>query len=162
MRTYEKLRHAGMAHYNDWNFCSVIATATACNISFGKAKHKLENKGREHRKGCWHFYDVIQDRGFALEEVDGYYNTFVRKLGERLPKGTYIVLTSRHVACMVDGVMNDWSEDRSNRVRRIHRVVMTEDSQKLKGKQERVRKGYYSEATMRDRYQKRIRKYLEG
>lgn len=130
---YEELAKIGHKHYNDTNFCSVIAVATICRISFGKARMKLSEMGRQHRRGSitpW-INSVIQKRGYNLEFMQSDYavwkNEFeghhVKTMPKKLPKGDYLIYVRGHVLAMVDGKINDWSEDRALRVKSVYKVT---------------------------------------
>lgn len=111
MQDYKTLRDVG-TKYNDTNFCGVIALATALDISFKRAKRKLEKLGRVHRQGTYdyqlnrvirnHGYDIraLIDRGMTANQAQKTYT-----------KGTYIVWfhgSIDHIACLKDGQYNDW------------------------------------------------------
>ena len=85
MRDYKELAKIGRTYYRDTNFCSVIAVSTICNISFGKARVKLEKAGRAHKKGVYAFqyHAVIKSRGFNLELVIGFEGTQIKTIGNR-------------------------------------------------------------------------------
>lgn len=125
MRKYKDLDLVAKKYYKDSNFCSVVAVATVCNMSFGKARIKMEKAGRPHRKGAyqWHYHEVIKRRGFKLEPVYGFEGHHAKTMGKKLSSGTYLVSVRGHVLAIVDGVINDWSASRSHRVREVYRVT---------------------------------------
>ena len=62
MQTYEQLNKQAIKK-RDYNHCTVIATATVCEMSYNRAYKKLERVGRMHRRGTWMFYEVIRRQG---------------------------------------------------------------------------------------------------
>lgn len=124
-RSYESLAKVGQKYYNDTNFCTVIAVATVCQMSFGKARAKMEKAGRKHRKGTFPsvYHGVIKARGYEMESIGGYLGDHVRTMGKKLGKGTYLVQVRGHVLAIVDGKINDWSEDRALRVRTVYKIT---------------------------------------
>ncbi len=125
MREYKDLEWVAKKYYKDYNFCTVVAVATVCNMSFGKARIKMEKAGRPHRYGAyqWQYHEVIQRRGFKLEPVYGFEGHHVKTMGKKLGSGTYLINVRGHVLAIVDGVINDWSASRSHRVREVYRVT---------------------------------------
>lgn len=128
MQTYEELKKIGQKYYNDNNFCTVIAVATVCKMSFGRARIKMQEAGRKHQNGAYahQYHQVIKNRGFRLEEVAGFRGCHVKTMGQKLGKGTYLVQVNRHVLAIVDGVINDWSAERSLRVKTVYQVIKNE------------------------------------
>jgi len=124
-RSYESLAEVGRKHYKDTNFCTVVAVATVCEMSFGKARIKMEKAGRPHRYGAyqWQYHEVIQRRGYKIEPVYGYEGHHVKTMGKKLGQGKWLVNVRGHVLAVVDGKINDWSEDRSLRVREVFKVT---------------------------------------
>ena len=120
MQDYKDLHEIGKK-FNDHNFCGVIALATAIDISFKRAKRKLEKLGRLHRRGTmdWTLHRAIRNHGYKVTKVN---ESGIGKLWGRGPitanqaqkqynKGTYLVTfcgSINHVACLKDGRYNDW------------------------------------------------------
>lgn len=127
-RKFEQLWHTAQKYYNDTNCCTVIAVATVLNQSYGKARFKMQKAGREHRKGtiAFLYHEVIRRSGYNLDWVDGYKGHHVKTMGSKLSQGTYLVQVRGHVLAMVDGVINDWSKDRSLRVITVYKVTKNE------------------------------------
>jgi hypothetical protein len=111
MQDYKELKAIG-EKLNDTGFCGVITLATVLDISFKRAKRKLEKLGRIHRQGTYdytlnravrnHGYEVtpLRDRGMTANQAQKTYT-----------KGTYIVWfhgSIDHIACLKDGQYNDW------------------------------------------------------
>lgn len=123
---YEDLRRTAVRHYNDNNFCTVVAVASVTGMSFGKARIKMEKAGREHKKGAYDFqyHEVIQRRGYKLERVLGYRGHHVRTMGKKLKgQGNFLVKVRGHVLAVMDGVINDWAVDSCRRVDSVYKVI---------------------------------------
>lgn len=127
-RSYEELAKVGQKWYQDTNFCTVIAVATVLNQSFGKARFKLQKAGRVHRKGTnvILYHAVLKRSGYSLNYISGFEGHHVKTMGQKLGQGTYLIQVRGHVLAMVDGKINDWSEDRSLRVRTVFKVTKKE------------------------------------
>jgi len=125
MRTFKELYKIGKQYYKDSNFCTIIAISSVCDISFGKARAKMMDKGRLQGKGAlqYQYHRVIEDRGFNVDPVYGYEGHHVRTMGKKLGKGKFLVNVRGHVLAVVDGVINDWTEERSLRVREVYKVT---------------------------------------
>lgn len=129
---YEDLKRTAVRHYNDNNFCTVVAVASVTGMSFGKARIKMEKAGREHRKGAYDFqyHEVIQRRGYRLEKViddnhdDAYKGHHAKTMGKKLKgKGNFLVQVRGHVLAVMDGVINDWAVDSCCRVLTVYKVI---------------------------------------
>jgi len=127
-QAYKDLAKVGHTYYSDTNFCTVIAVATVCNMSFGKARIKMEKAGRKHKNGAYthQYHEVIKRRGFKLEAIDGFVGHHVNTMGRKLGKGTFLVQVAGHVLAVVDGVVNDWSAERKLRVKTVYKVTKEE------------------------------------
>lgn len=145
--SYDDLAKVGKKYYKDTGFCAVIAIATACKISFGKARAMCKKLGRPDRKGTPLpiIGEVIRRRGyrakplttFDLNTKGGwtwytdrsdweYVGHHLKTMPNKLPKGTYMILVRNHILTMVDGKINDWSEGRSLRVQRVWEITKQE------------------------------------
>lgn len=115
--SYEELHKIAQRYYSDTGFCSVIATAVACDVSFGKALSFSRKAGRKHRKGSnlAAIHSMMAMGGKKLTPVDNFGATLTTS-ERRAPKtGRYMFLVSGHVATMRDGVLEDWSKGGSRR-----------------------------------------------
>jgi hypothetical protein len=147
--TYDEMRAILKKYYNDDGFCGVASFCTATGLSVGKSFHLLKRYGRKPRTGTPFeaMYMALKEVGYKLETLDGdevkvsdgwwkHYNSRgVRTYGQAekaLKKGTYFVLNatskSAHVACIKDGVLNDWTaRNKRKTVRTVLKVVKTEE-----------------------------------
>ena len=119
MQDYKELFKIGKK-LDDDNFCAVIAVATALDISFKRAKRKLEKRGRKHRCSTLttDTIQVIRNHGYWVGRVRGYLGRKFDDAGitanqaqNRYSKGTYLVTfhgSIDHIACLKDGKYNDW------------------------------------------------------
>ena len=119
MQDYKQLFKIG-EKLNDDGFCAVIALCTVLDISFKRAKRKLEKLGRKHRKGTPTRYTLkaLSKHGFKTVRLEHYLGRKYRDAGitanqaqNRYNKGTYLVTfhgSIDHIACLKDGKYNDW------------------------------------------------------
>lgn len=135
MQDYLILRKAG-EKLGDDNFCTINALATATGYSFRRCKRKLEKHGRKFRRGTNQFVQERALKAFGYQMKFVYKSsTDVRyrkrrtnscvyeeqilvsvglnanQFAKKYNKGTYFVSfhgSIDHVACLVDGVYNDW------------------------------------------------------
>ena len=124
MQDYLVLRDAGIK-LGDASFCTVNALATVTGYSFRRCQRKLAKHGRTFRKGAG---QAVQDGALNAFGYDSkrIYTGVLRVVGngtvrmtglnanqfaKKYNKGTYYVRfhgSIHHVACLVDGVYNDW------------------------------------------------------
>lgn len=114
MQDYKQLDEIGKK-LNDTNFCGVIALATVLDISFKRAKRKLEKLGRKHRKGTYDsvLHKAIKNHGYSLKSVMSPmdWRLTANQAQKKFSNGTYIVTFAGsiyHVATLKDGRYNDW------------------------------------------------------
>lgn len=127
--SYATLKHVATTHYSDNNFCSVIAVAVATNNSFGKVFNAYKRLGRRARCGTYQSQQlkVLKSFGKGLEiDVN---KTFKFKTLKTLSKhcgdweGVYLVYVRGHVACIRDGILEDWSDNYLGRIKYIYKVI---------------------------------------
>jgi len=119
---YNKLRYVAAKYYNETNCCAVIAVAAAAQVAFGKAYRIMQRLGRPNRRGTpHHVYEQALDQlGYRLEPCDIAMGKTLVTAKRKCPKrGTFLILTSRHITCIRDGVMIDWAADNNSRKRII-------------------------------------------
>lgn len=124
MQDYLILRDAGYK-LGDYGFCAVNALATVTGYSFQRCQRKLAKHGRTFRKGAMQAMQERALNAFGYEAKRMYTgvlrvmrNGTIRMTGlnanqfaKKYSKGTYYVRfhgSIHHVACLVDGVYNDW------------------------------------------------------
>lgn len=131
MQDYLVLRDAGIKLGDD-NFCTVNALATATGYSFRRCKRKLEKHGRKFKRGTNDFVQERALKAFGYQMKHMYKSSLeirhrkrrtyteaicvtvglnANQFAKKYNKGTYFVGfhgSIDHVACLVDGVYNDW------------------------------------------------------
>ena len=147
--TYKEMLKILTTYYDDRGFCGVVSFCTATGLSVGKSYHLLRKYGRKTRSGTPFetMFMALKEKGYSLETLDG--NKIkvsdgwwrwpstkgVRTFGQAekaFKKGTYLVLNitckSGHIACIKDGILNDWTADSKRKtVRAIFKVIKTEE-----------------------------------
>ena len=135
MQDYLVLKSIG-EKLGDDGFCTVNALATITGYSFKRCQRKLEKHGRKFRKGATQAVQERALNAFGYQMKHAYKSsTEVRyrkrrtnscvyeeqilvtvglnanQFAKKYNKGTYYVRfhgSIHHVACLVDGVYNDW------------------------------------------------------
>ena len=122
-RTYDELVKVGRKYYADKNFCSIVAIASVCNMSFGRAQRKMKELGRKKQGGAswWQIQEVVERRGFVVTEVSikGYVRTAPKKLDSNC---NYLLVSVGHVTAVMGGVVNDWTADAGQKNKLIVRA----------------------------------------
>jgi hypothetical protein len=112
--SYKELAHVGRQHYNDTNFCSVIALSVVTGMAFGKEYKAWYDRGRIKRQGTSIATALLLIRklGYTAESVNC--ELFGKTLGTASKRahsftGTYWVYSRGHVSAIRNGIMEDWS-----------------------------------------------------
>lgn len=114
-----KISSSKMREHND---CAVKALAIAGNKSYEEVHSLFKSLGRKNRRGTSQF--IIHkaakqvNPNFVFKNIrkpNGSFYT-ARSIREAFPKGRYMILYRGHIAAMVDGTIEDWSEGRCHRV----------------------------------------------
>ena len=122
--------------YRENNDCTVVATALVCNAKYEDAHAALKKYGRVKGKGAGpHIYlKACSDLGVKTRWLEwSEICELARRNGARYltsnsvvralpPKGKYLIRTHSHLAAVVDGVMEDWTEGRRFRVKQMWEV----------------------------------------
>jgi len=137
--TYVALDEEKKVH-GERNDCAVKAVALACGVPYAKALKALLEAGRKPQKGAWTstILKVMKDLGTKTEAVDpqsiikeypGIHSTLKhitthhpRRFAKVWPEGTFVLFMVGHVAVVKDGVLHDWTVNRTKRVTSIYRV----------------------------------------
>ena len=124
MQDYLVLKSIG-EKLGDDGFCAVNALATVTGYSFKRCQRKLAKHGRKFRRGTGYptQREALKACGYSSKRI---YNSSLavtrngklrtvglnaNQLAQKYNKGTYLVRfhgSIKHVACLVDGVYNDW------------------------------------------------------
>lgn len=122
--TYEKIKHVGLTYYKDRGFCAVVAVAVSCGVGYGKAYHTLRRLGRVHGQGTYRHQTLgaLEELGRKVTPIKGLAGKQVRTLPRVLGKGMFLVFVNRHVLCVRDGDVVDWTAGRAHRVREVWQI----------------------------------------
>ena len=116
-RGYEKLARTFQEQYNDRNFCFPLAACIVSGVSAGKARAAFERAGREHRKGTP--LDVgmaaLQSLGLEWESAPELEGLQVRSALKQIPEGKYILISRTHAMGVLDGKVDDWTDESGRR-----------------------------------------------
>jgi len=123
MQSYAELVKIGRKYYSDKGFCSVVALASVADISFGKARAIMDKHGRKHCAGAtlMSILNAVENRNLKYTEINVQAKT-MKTISNELRHGKYLVFVRGHVAAVVDGVINDWTEGRAHRIVRVFKV----------------------------------------
>ena len=119
---FNKLKHVAIKYYNEDNCCGVIAVAVAAKVAFGKAYRIMQRLGRPNRRGTPHhvYEQALEQLGYRLEPCDLAMGKTLVTAKRNCPKrGTFLILSYRHITCIRDGEMIDWASDSNSRKRVI-------------------------------------------
>lgn len=135
--------------FKETNDCGVKAVAAATGASYSDVHARFAAKGRKRRSGVINYWirNVLVDMGYGVGQVPTRDTTRLMleamgKTGNKtLTVGqidkhpevwqdgrTYLIFTPGHVACVVDGVVHDWTRGRRNRIEAIWLVCENEDA----------------------------------
>jgi hypothetical protein len=127
--SYRELARIAQTYYSDNGFCAVIATAKACRCSFGKAFNALKREGRRVRTGTHpsQYHQAIREiSGKSCERFEGFEGRTIADAETNLPrKGTFLIRVRKHVACMVDGKIYDWTARTENNGKASRRRIIS-------------------------------------
>ena len=87
-------------------------------------EYYVEGHERYYRKtGTWAWVPAsYRSKRKKVGKGKDYNAATVRTLARELSKGTYLVGTDGHVACLKDGEVHDWTNNRRHRIRDVYRV----------------------------------------
>ena len=125
--------------YNENNFCTVVAIATAFNWSAGKAHRLLAKHGRNHRKGpkCSGFTPALIEAagkaGRSIEFTKEFDGVTINRFTKQNTKGTWVLLVRGHTLTVIDGVIQDWTADTAQRRKIATSTWFTQDGKNIGG-----------------------------
>lgn len=114
------------ANHNERNDCSVKAVAIACDVPYKVAHKAFAKVGRINRKGVSlsQIDNAIKSLGFKWEAVPHSAKTMTTLDKDvAVQSGHYIANVRGHVAAVVNGKVEDWSEGRRNRLLTVFKVT---------------------------------------
>jgi len=108
------------------NDCVVRACAVATQIEYRAMRDYLATYGRKPGRGmrAHDYIRALKDLGCTITELPAAPNmrTFVTAC-RNLPKtGAYLLRSDTHCACLYDGALHDWAQQRRLRVRNIWQI----------------------------------------
>lgn len=134
MKKYKQVKAQSkkMREYND---CTVVATSIAARIPYNKAHDMLRLRGRKDRRGTnmMVMLDAVADAGCTIERItcpiqpNGSRYT-AKTIGKAFPKGYFIIEYRGHVAAMINGEVQDWTDNRNHRVQNVFRITVPRGS----------------------------------
>ena len=121
------MNYAGVKGYIDsigeYNACAPIAVSIATETPIDIVLKRYEYLGRKKRRTSkrWMTRQVVTELGFRLIDVpNSYRSKTVRTLEREINNfGTYLVFTRGHILCIKNGVVEDWTKNRCNRIIKI-------------------------------------------
>lgn len=125
---YDKLKE-NTARFGENNDCAVKTVAIVTDLSYEQSRNLLAKYGRKSGKGT--FFDTttlpaINSQGFALTDVTALarssWGKTIKTFERRVPKGTYIIRTARHILAAKDGKVHDFTSGRRHIVKYVYRV----------------------------------------
>lgn len=132
----EKYEQAKAGRYaGERNDCTVIAVSIACRVPYNKAHAALGSYGRKRGRGAnsTQWLGACRYLGCQWEQVNvgtqpngsGWTGCTI---GRRFPRGYYLVRFRGHLAAMVNGKVEDWTDGKRNRVIDVYRVTVPRGS----------------------------------
>lgn len=106
--------------------CAPIAIALITGKPFRTVQGWFAKLGRRKGRGTprWMTYQAVKNNGYTLRrcnELEKRYRT-VRTLERGCGRRTLLVFTRRHALAIVDGKVQDWTQDRLHRIQEIYIV----------------------------------------
>ena len=115
--------------------CSVIATSIVCRVPYNHAHKALASQGRRCGGGAYLSWTLSAARGLGCKvdsipfgkQKNGSGWT-AASIGKRFPRGYYLVSMKGHIAALVNGEMQDWTDGRRHRVLSVYKVTVPKGS----------------------------------
>ena len=127
MNNFEKVKNESFKA-NESNDCAVKAIAIACNVPYKVAHKALANLGRRNRRGTLNstIHTAIKQLGFNLECITFKVKakTVTTLAADRAVKdGFFVAFVRGHIAAIVNGQIEDWTEGKRHRVRLVYKIT---------------------------------------
>jgi len=117
------------------NDCSVIAVSIAGRVPYNVAHKALKHEGRKDGCGAYMYQtlNALSSMGCKFYEMShGKQPNGSRwtatSIGRKFPRGYYLVSMRGHIAAMVNGKVEDWTEGRRNIVLSVFKVTVPKGS----------------------------------
>lgn len=125
----------------DNNNCSVIAISIVCRVSYVRAHKACEYQGRKKGHGQHssvtraiikdHFHceltPVLNRNGKPLRQKNGSKYT-PKTIGKRCKSGYFLVSVDGHIFAVVNGQVEDWTNNRNHHITSVYRVTVPKGS----------------------------------
>ena len=133
-RKYESIRKAS-AKAGEKNDCAVVGISIAARVPYNKAHDALTKHGRVPRRGTYphQIKRALESLGCEIEitsrplQPNGSRYT-AKTIGKRFKRGYFLVVYSGHVAAMINGNIEDWTDNRNHRVVEAWRITVPKGS----------------------------------
>jgi len=116
----EKKEHGGKGD------CSVKCVSIVCDVPYMVAHKALQQEGRILGKGATYFQirQAITALGYDLEDVEVEAKTMTTLDRDRqVQKGYFYALLRGHIASVVNGKIEDWSQGRRHKIIEVCKVT---------------------------------------
>ena len=121
---FQKVKTAQVAN-RETNDCSVKAVSIACDVSYSVAHKALRLQGRPNGKGVnmLQIIRAVVSIGYSMERVVFRAKT-VATIGRdsNLYNGYYIANVRGHVAAVVNGKVEDWTDGRRHKLLAVYKI----------------------------------------
>jgi len=115
---------------NEKNDCAVIAISIVCRTTY-KAAHELcARSGRKNRDGTHvqYTFPFMRQMDFKVEQVKDLVqkngSKFTPKtIGNKLKRGYYLCFCNGHVFAVVNGDVEDWTNNRKHHITSAYKVT---------------------------------------
>jgi len=109
---YNSLWNQGIKNFDN-GFCTVVAVATICGMSYMRAYKKMMREGRKKRRGAHPitYRTLLRKQGYLVERVD-FRRDGVKTIAQaqaNYVSGKYLIESRGHISAIVDGDLNDWT-----------------------------------------------------
>tara|TARA_R110001606_G_scaffold199387_2_gene347072 strand:- start:3108 stop:3731 length:624 start_codon:yes stop_codon:yes gene_type:complete len=124
-RTFADVREDAIAA-GDRNYCAPLAIALATDTSFTKSAEMMETYGRKKGKGSSvnMITRSLRSLGFKIEDQPQFAKGTVSTIANRLEAdSTYMVQVRRHIICVKNGEVQDWTAGRKHRVTHVWKIT---------------------------------------
>jgi len=109
--------------YGEARDCAVRAVTLATGVPYARVHATMGRMGRRNRCGARfsHIEGTVKALGFEMKEIPHRAN-IVRKITAELQSGSFLVLVSGHILCVKDGSVQDWTDGRAHRVKKVFEI----------------------------------------
>ena len=124
--TFDSVKRVATEHFNEHNDCAVKAVCLATRTPYDKVHRLFLDAGRRYRGRTKDEYTftVLRSLGVHLMEHREYMPNTVKECERDLHFGkSYLIWTYGHVLAMINGVVQDWTNGRRHRPKKIYMVT---------------------------------------